>query len=128
MEDDCSDHDRRSSISNGPSVKIAGLWKRSQGLRKFTKPNWRHRVFILTEQALSYYSGTLDVSQPLNTGFLKNPFNYAQFISIDTLFYLFVQRIGSIKGRIAIESIKAIEYVDHLALGLAHTLQVKMMI
>jgi hypothetical protein len=50
-----------SCASNGSSVKIAGLWKRSQGLRKFTKPNWRHRVFILTEQVFSYYSGTLDV-------------------------------------------------------------------
>ena len=47
--------------SNG-SVKISGLWKRSQCLSRFTRPNYRHRVFILTEQALSYYSGTVDVS------------------------------------------------------------------
>lgn len=44
-------------------VKIGGLWKRSQGISRFTvKPNYKHRVFILTEQALSYYSGTVDVS------------------------------------------------------------------
>ena len=47
--------------SNG-SVKIGGLWKRSQGLSRFTRPNYRHRVFILTENAISYYSGTVDVS------------------------------------------------------------------
>lgn len=51
--------------SNG-SVKIGGLWKRSQGLSRFTRPNYRHRVFILTEQALSYYSGTVDVSKLLD--------------------------------------------------------------
>ena len=50
--------------SNG-SVKIGGLWKRSQGLSRFTRPNYRHRVFILTENALSYYSGTVDVSMHL---------------------------------------------------------------
>ena len=44
------------------SVKIGGLWKRSQGISRFTKPNYKHRVFILTDQALSYYGGTLDVS------------------------------------------------------------------
>lgn len=43
-------------------VKIGGLWKRSQGVSRFTKPNYKHRVFILTEQALSYYQGTIDVS------------------------------------------------------------------
>ena len=43
-------------------VKIAILWKRSQCLRAITKPNYRHRVFILTENSLSYYSGTIDVS------------------------------------------------------------------
>ena len=44
------------------SVKIGGLWKRSQGVSRFTKPNYKHRVFILTDQALSYYAGTVDVS------------------------------------------------------------------
>ncbi len=44
------------------NVKIGGLWKRSQGVSRFTKPNYKHRVFILTDQALSYYGGTLDVS------------------------------------------------------------------
>jgi hypothetical protein len=53
--------------SNG-SVKIGGLWKRSQGLSRFTRPNYRHRVFILTENALSYYSGTVDVSMHLPGG------------------------------------------------------------
>lgn len=43
-------------------VKIGGLWKRSQGISRFTKPNYKHRVFILTDQALSYYQGTIDVS------------------------------------------------------------------
>lgn len=43
-------------------VKIGGLWKRSQGLSRFTKHNYKHRVFILTEQALSYYGGTVEVS------------------------------------------------------------------
>lgn len=61
------DGERRQSYcpaatSAAGSVKIAGLWKRSQGLHRFTRPNFRHRVFILTDQALSYYSGTLDVS------------------------------------------------------------------
>ena len=48
---------------SGPnsSVRIGGLWKRSQGLSRFTKTNYKHRVFILTEQSLSYYSGTVDV-------------------------------------------------------------------
>lgn len=44
------------------SVRIGGLWKRSQGVSRFTKPNYKHRVFILTDQALSYYQGTIDVS------------------------------------------------------------------
>ena len=48
--------------SGAGGVKIGGLWKRSQGISRFTKPNYKHRVFILTEQALSYYSGTVDVS------------------------------------------------------------------
>lgn len=48
--------------SSGGSVKIGGLWKRSQGVSRFTKPNYKHRVFILTDQALSYYAGTVDVS------------------------------------------------------------------
>ena len=43
------------------SVKIGGLWKRSQGVSRFTKSNYKHRVFILTDQALSYYGGTVDV-------------------------------------------------------------------
>lgn len=47
------------------SVKIGGLWKRSQGVSRFTKPNYKHRVFILTHQALSYYGGTVDVSAPV---------------------------------------------------------------
>ena len=51
--------------SNSRSVKIGGLWKRSQGLSRFTKLNYKHRVFILTEQALSYYGGTVDVSKHL---------------------------------------------------------------
>ena len=50
------------SVPSNGSVKISGLWKRSQGLSRFTRPNYRHRVFILTDQALSYYSGTVDVS------------------------------------------------------------------
>lgn len=63
MEETVSRGDRLSCCSGySPTVKIAGLWKRSQGLRRFTKPNYRHRVFILTDQALSYYAGTLDVS------------------------------------------------------------------
>lgn len=45
------------------SVKIGGLWKRSQGVSRFTKSNYKHRVFILTDQALSYYGGTVDVSR-----------------------------------------------------------------
>ena len=53
----------KSFVPSNESVKIGGLWKRSQGLSRFTKPNYRHRVFILTEQALSYYSGTVDVSR-----------------------------------------------------------------
>ena len=51
---------RRSSGLNG-GVKIGGLWKRSQGLSRFSRTNYKHRVFILTEQSLSYYSGTVDV-------------------------------------------------------------------
>ena len=47
-------------------VKIAGLWKRSQNLSMFTKPNYKHRVFILTGHSLSYYSGTTDVSVPFS--------------------------------------------------------------
>lgn len=43
-------------------VKIAGLWKRSQNISMFTKPNYKHRVFILTSSSLSYYCGTTDVS------------------------------------------------------------------
>lgn len=43
-------------------VKIAGLWKRSQNISMFTKPNYKHRVFILTSSSLSYYCGTIDVS------------------------------------------------------------------
>lgn len=52
----------RSCIALSRSVKIGGLWKRSQGVSRFTKANYKHRVFILTEQALSYYAGTVDVS------------------------------------------------------------------
>ena len=51
------------SVPSNGSVKIGGLWKRSQCLSRFTRPNYRHRVFILTENALSYYSGTVDVSR-----------------------------------------------------------------
>ena len=51
-----------SVIPSNTSVKIGGLWKRSQGLSRFTRPNYKHRVFILTEQSLSYYCGTVDVS------------------------------------------------------------------
>ena len=47
------------------NVKISGLWKRSQGLSRFTRANYKHRVFILTEQSLSYYCGTVDVSYTL---------------------------------------------------------------
>lgn len=65
-----SDTDRNSigrqslcSTSSSPHpVKIAVLCKRSQGLHRFTRPNYRHRVFVLTDQALSYYSGSMDVS------------------------------------------------------------------
>lgn len=53
------------NVPSNTSVKIGGLWKRSQGLSRLTRPNYRHRVFILTEQALSYYSGTVDVSARL---------------------------------------------------------------
>lgn len=42
------------------NVKIGGLWKRSQNLSKLTKPNYKHRVFILTKQSLCYYKGTVD--------------------------------------------------------------------
>ncbi len=49
--------------SGGVGVKIGGLWKRSQGLSRFTKANYKHRVFILTDQSFSYYAGTVDVSQ-----------------------------------------------------------------
>ena len=45
------------------NVKIGGLWKRSQNLSKLTKPNYKHRVFILTKQSLCYYKGTVDVSR-----------------------------------------------------------------
>ena len=57
---------RERIMSGLSSVKIAGLWKRSQCLHRYTKPNYRHRVFILTDQSLSYYSGTLDVSFKCN--------------------------------------------------------------
>ncbi len=50
------------SSGAGTGVKIGGLWKRSQGFRRFTKHNYKHRVFILTDFALSYYGGTIDVS------------------------------------------------------------------
>ena len=53
------------NVPSNISVKIGGLWKRSQGLSRFTRANYRHRVFILTEQALSYYGGTIDVSSIL---------------------------------------------------------------
>lgn len=49
-----------SSASLNPTVKIAGLWKRSQGLSLIGSRNYKHRVFILTDQVLSYYSGTVD--------------------------------------------------------------------
>ena len=49
------------SVSFNPTVKISGLWKRSQGLSLIGSRNYKHRVFILTEQVLSYYSGTVDV-------------------------------------------------------------------
>ncbi|CAI8012738.1 Ras GTPase-activating protein 2 [Geodia barretti] len=78
--------------SNG-SVKIGGLWKRSQGLSRFTRPNYRHRVFILTENALSYYSGTVD-------------------------------RVGQLKGRVALDAITAVEFVQESAFNLPHTFQV----
>ncbi len=51
-----------SSSLQTSNVKIGGLWKRSQGVSRFTKSNYKHRVFILTDQALSYYGGTVDVS------------------------------------------------------------------
>ena len=35
-----------------------------------------------------------------------------------------LQKIGHLKGRIPIESVKAVEFVEQGALGLAHTLQV----
>ena len=53
---------RADSVPSNGNVKIGGLWKRSQCLSRFTKPNYKHRVFILTDQALSYYCGTVDVS------------------------------------------------------------------
>lgn len=53
----------RGGAGGEPSVKIGGLWKRSQGVSRFTKPNYKHRVFILTDQALSYYQGTIDVRE-----------------------------------------------------------------
>ena len=49
-------------MSRKEDVKIAGLWKRSQNISMFTKPNYKHRVFILTSSSLSYYCGTTDVS------------------------------------------------------------------
>jgi len=48
--------------SGGIGVKIGGLWKRSQGIKRFTKHNYKHRVFILTDNVLSYYGGTIEVS------------------------------------------------------------------
>lgn len=51
----------QASSTNNVGVKIGGLWKRSQGVSRFTKTNYKHRVFILTEQSLSYYAGTTDV-------------------------------------------------------------------
>jgi hypothetical protein len=53
------------AMQQSSSVKIGGLWKRSQGVSRFTKSNYKHRVFILTDQALSYYGGTVDVSSKL---------------------------------------------------------------
>ena len=51
------------ALHQSANVKIGGLWKRSQGVSRFmAKSNYKHRVFILTDQALSYYGGTVDVS------------------------------------------------------------------
>jgi len=55
-----------STVTASVGVRIGGLWKRSQGLSRFTKPNYKHRVFILTDQSLSYYAGTVDVSPTLH--------------------------------------------------------------
>ena len=139
------DGERRQSYcpaatSAAGSVKIAGLWKRSQGLHRFTRPNFRHRVFILTDQALSYYSGTLDVSwerERVSTHVWFNILlrvqngtmlqkNWSKFsLTLLSLFLSFsLQKIGHLKGRIPIESVKAVEFVEQGALGLAHTLQV----
>ena len=65
--------DLSSSSQHSTNVKIGGLWKRSQGVSRFTKPNYKHRVFILTDQALSYYAGTVDVS-PWNISYSHHPY------------------------------------------------------
>ena len=62
MMTDASVEDAPPAVGFDGGVKIGGLWKRSQGLSKFTKANFKHRVFILTDHSLSYYSGTVDVS------------------------------------------------------------------
>jgi len=84
---------------SGPnsSVKIGGLWKRSQGISRFTKTNYKHRVFILTEQSLSYYSGTVD-------------------------------RVGQMKRRVNLSTVRAVEFVEESAFNLAHTFQVSIIV
>ena len=133
----------RSYSGNVPSnggVKIGGLWKRSQGLSRLTRPNYRHRVFILTENALSYYSGTVDVSwllSPCSRAACRLTLYFSGTASMG-LFLLFLlvcvwfivrlpfclQRVGQPKGRVALDAITAVEFVDESAFNLPHTLQV----
>ena len=135
------------------SVKIGGLWKRSQGLSRLTKPNYKHRVFILTDQALSYYSGTVDVSisveSVLSSGMcvciaccagLRNQRSFYDCVNkllFGRFFFLLqtagvffsttihTQRVGQQKRRVLLDSIRAVEFVDQAAFKLAHTLQVQ---
>lgn len=107
-----------SSISQ-QSVKIGGLWKRSQGVSRFTKPNYKHRVFILTEQALSYYGGTVDVRNYRKIFSNVNIIIVVLFIAMGSY-----QKVGQLKGRVPLDSIKAVELVELSAFNLAHTFQV----
>lgn len=124
---------------NVGGVKIGGLWKRSQGMSRFTKPNYKHRVFILTEQALSYYCGTVDVSENylcifvvrVNISICRNHWRInpkkteiCKVFRILTELLLFLQRIGQLKGRVPLETIRAVEFVEESAFCLAHTMQV----
>ena len=48
--------------SSGPrELKCSRMVKRSQGKKRLGVVNYRERVFVLTERALSYYDGNLVV-------------------------------------------------------------------